>query len=220
MPDQTLAISRVPLGTLHPDPSNARAHPGENLDAIRASLARFGQAEPLVVQAGTGRVIGGNGRLVAMKQLGWEECDVVELDLDDLGATALGIALNRTAETAAWDEPVLARILDELRNADALDGIGFSEDDLDDLLQGLDAGEADVEDAGAGEPPQVAITRPGDAWVLGEHRLLCGDATNAAAVSRLLSGATPGLMVTDPPYGVSYRPEWRQLPGFAAEDRR
>jgi hypothetical protein len=74
-----LAIRRVPLSELHEDLSNARAHGPENLDAIAASLARWGQAEPLVVQAGSRRVIGGNGRLAAMRKLGWTECDVVEL---------------------------------------------------------------------------------------------------------------------------------------------
>ncbi len=82
METETLKLKRVPLETLHLDPSNAREHGPENLDAIEASLSRFGQAEPLVVQKSTGRVIGGNGRLVAMKKLGWSECEVVELDID------------------------------------------------------------------------------------------------------------------------------------------
>ncbi len=107
MPPDTLTTKRVPLSALHLDPSNARAHGPHNLESMEGSLRRFGQAEPLVVQAGTGRVIGGNGRLVAMKALGWTECDIVELDVADLKATALGIALNRTAELAEWDEPVL-----------------------------------------------------------------------------------------------------------------
>ena len=81
--ESTLRIKRVPLDSLHQDPANARTHGNDNLEAIRASLQRFGQAEPLVVHK-TGRVIGGNGRLAAMKALGWTECDVVELDIDDL----------------------------------------------------------------------------------------------------------------------------------------
>ena len=97
--EPSLTIRRVPLDSLHLDPANAREHGPENLEAIVGSLRRFAQAEPLVVQKKTGRVIGGNGRLVAMKQLGWAECDIVEVDLDD--ATALGIALNRTSELAA-----------------------------------------------------------------------------------------------------------------------
>ena len=100
MEAQNLTVRRVPLDSLHLDPANARLHGEENLDAIAASLARFKQTEPLVVHKPTGRVIGGNGRLVAMKRLGWTHCDVVELDVDGTTATALGIALNRTAELA------------------------------------------------------------------------------------------------------------------------
>jgi ParB-like chromosome segregation protein Spo0J len=133
-----LAIRRVPLASLHLDPANARLHGDENLAAIEGSLKRFGQAEPLVVQKATGRVIGGNGRLVAMKKLGWQECDVVEVEVDDLTATALGIALNRSASLAAWDEATLAKLLQELKVNDALDGVGYTAEDLDDLLAGLD----------------------------------------------------------------------------------
>ena len=89
MDTKTLEIKRVSLDSLHQDPANARAHGEKNLDAIVASLHRFGQAEPLVVHGGTGRVIGGNGRLVAMRKLGWTEAEVVELDLSDIEATAV-----------------------------------------------------------------------------------------------------------------------------------
>ena len=95
-----LTIRRVPLDALHLDAANGRSHDERNLGVIMGSLARFGQAEPLVVHQGSGRVIGGNGRLVAMRELGWGECDVVELPLGELEATALGIALNRSAELA------------------------------------------------------------------------------------------------------------------------
>jgi ParB-like chromosome segregation protein Spo0J len=104
----TLTIERAPLTSLVPDPSNARSHGLDNLASIVASLRRFGQAEPLIVQQGTSVVIAGNGRLSAMKELGWTECDVVYLDVDSMDATALGIALNRTADLAGWDDEVLA----------------------------------------------------------------------------------------------------------------
>ena len=134
---QELAITRVPLDALHLDPANARAHDERNLAAIEASLARFGQAEPLVVQAGTGRVIAGNGRLVAMRKLGWTECDVVELTLESVDAAALGIALNRTGELASWDEPALGRLLEELQQEDALLGVGFDDAEIQALLEDL-----------------------------------------------------------------------------------
>ncbi len=159
-----LEIRRVSLASLHNDPANARAHDDANLEAIRASLERFGQAEPLVVQAASGRVIGGNGRLVAMKRLGWTECDVVELEVDNLQATALGIALNRTAELAEWDQPALAQLLVELRAEEALAGVGYEEADVDALLAELEeqAHPGEVDDPGPGDPPKTPATRLGD----------------------------------------------------------
>ncbi len=124
-PGDSLQVVRVSLDRLHPDPGNVRQHGAANLQAIQASLTRFGQAEPLIVQAGTGRVIAGHGRLEAMKALGWTECDVVELPVEGVDAAALGIALNRTAELADWDSEGLARILEQLRTEDALEGIGY-----------------------------------------------------------------------------------------------
>ncbi len=120
VPDRRLVSRRVTLDALHEDPANARTHGPENLDAIEASFRRFGQAELLVVQAETGRVIGGNGRLKVMRKLGMTHADVVELEVDNLTATALGIALNRTGELAGWNEEVLSELLDGLREEDAL----------------------------------------------------------------------------------------------------
>jgi len=207
--DPTLKIRRVPLESLHVDPSNARVHGPENLDAMAASLKRFGQAEPLIVHARTGRVIGGNGRVVAMKKLGWTECDVIELDVDDLQATALGIALNRTASLAEWDDPVLAKLLKELQAEDALDGVGYTDDDIDRLIAELEqqAGEdcrADEDEVP--DPPEEPVTRPGDLWTLGRHRLLCADSSRPEDVNRLLSGAKIQLVNTDPPYNVRVEP--------------
>jgi DNA modification methylase len=203
--DGLLQIKRVPLDALHVDPANARAHGERNLEAIVSSLQRFGQAEPLVVHGPTGRVIGGNGRLVAMRKLGWTECDVVELEVDPIEATALGIALNRTAELAEWDNQALARLLDQLRAEDALGGVGFEQDEVDALLRDLTLEEpGEVEDPGPEEPPEEPVSRTGDLWLLGAHRLLCGDSTRPEDVERLLAGERGALFATDPPYCVDY----------------
>ncbi len=201
-----LEIRKVALDALHLDPANARLHGVGNLEAIKASLLRFGQAEPLVVHKATGRVIGGNGRLVAMRELGWTTCDVVELTMTELQATALAIALNRTAELAEWDHETLARLLTQLRAADDLQGIGFSNDDIDELLSDLggEGSPQDIDDPGPGEPPTQPVSRPGDLWLLGDHRLLCGDATSASDIARLMNGAQASLLSTDPPYCVDY----------------
>ena len=165
METPSLNIRRVPLDSLHIDPANARQHDSENMAAIIGSLKRFGQAEPLVVHKGTGRIIGGNGRLIAMKQLEWTECDVVELEIDDLQATALGIALNRTADLASWDESVLVKLLQEIKINDSLDGIGYSEEDIDTLLSELEDEinpNENIDDPGPGEPPEKPVSQIGD----------------------------------------------------------
>ena len=202
-----LAVSRVPIASLLPDPANARLHPQPNVDAIIASLRRFGQAEPLVVQAGTKRIIAGHGRLVAMQALGWTECDVIELDVSGIDATALGIALNRSAELAEWDEPSLAKLLEKLGAEDGLAGVGFSHDEISELLdrvQSLQEGNVDLDVIP--EPPEQATTKRGDLWCLGEHRLLCGDSASTEDVDRLLGGAPVHLVNADPPYGVRVEP--------------
>jgi len=203
----SLTILRVPLDALHPDPANARQHGERNLDAIRGSLARFGQVEPLVVHKPTGRVIGGNGRLTAMKALGWTHADVVELDASDTQATALGIALNRTAELAEWDLPSLGKLLESLQADGALDGVGFDADELQEVLDAILADSAigvDQDDIPA--LPDAATTQSGDVWILGRHRLLCGDSSLAPDVDRLLAGAPIHLVNMDPPYNVRVEP--------------
>lgn len=198
--EHTLSIRRVPLADLHADPANARLHGDKNLAAIRDSLARFGQAEPLVVQKSTGRVIGGNGRLSVMRSLGWTDVDVVELDLDDTQAASLGISLNRTGELATWDEEALARLLKTLQPEDR---IGFEDRELDELLASIEE-PREVDDPGAVEPPLVATTQRGDVWLLGDHRLMCGDSSSADDVARLMNGQQGRLWACDPPYCVDY----------------
>ena len=202
-------VRRVPIDSIHLDPGNARSHGDVNLAAIEASLKRFGQVEPLVIQQRSGRIIGGNGRVVAMKKLGWTECDIVELDIDDATATALGVALNRSASLGEWNEPVLAEILKGLDAAGQLEGVGFSSDDLDALLDQLQMAEgADGDLDQIPEPPADPVTRRGDLWVLGDrgHRLFCGDSASREDLDRLLAGAPIHLVNMDPPYNVKVEP--------------
>ncbi len=138
-----------------------------------------------------------------MRELGWKECDVVELPMGDLEATALGIALNRSAELATWDDDALGELLTELQAEDALLGVGFDESEIDALLDELEKNSlTDLEDPGPGDPPAIPVSRPGDLWVLDGHRLLCGDSTNPDDVARLMAGENAALLATDPPYLV------------------
>lgn len=131
-----LKVVRKQLKDLHADPANANRHPANNLRLIANSLTAFGQVEPLVVQAKTGRVIGGNGRLEVMLSLGMKEADCVELDIDDHKATTLAIALNRTAKTSEWDDETLASLLQSMDDAER-EVAGFTEEDLSELLERL-----------------------------------------------------------------------------------
>jgi len=139
----------MPIGSLTEDPRNARKHPTNNLAAIKASLLQFGQVEPLVVQKSTGRVIGGNGRLQVMRDLGWTVVKIVRLDIDDRKAIALGVALNRSAETAEWNRPQLADLLQEINEtADGLlESTGFDAADIAKLCSAAEktASEASAE---------------------------------------------------------------------------
>lgn len=203
----------VSLESLTQDPKNTRRHPEENLLAIQESLRRFGQVLPLVVRQGV--VVGGNGTLEAMRRLGWEYVKVVEFSGSLDSARALAIALNRTSELARWDTDQLGATLVDL------DGLGFSPEDLgfdEKALEGIFELEkvefyakkgGVVEQDEVPEPPKAPVTRLGDVWTLGRHRVVCGDCLESEVPGGLV------LMVTDPPYGVEYDPKWREVLGGA-----
>mgnify|MGYP003144603562 CR=1 FL=1 len=197
---RTATVRRVPIDSLHEDPANARAHPERNREAVRASLREFGQVEALVVQQGTGLVIGGNCRLVELRALGVEDVLVSEVDLDDVKAKRLGLILNRSAETAEWDEENLTALLRDLEGDDLLEGLGWDEGELAKLLDDPAAGGDDP-----GPPPvqPEAVSVLGEVYELGPHRLVCGDSTDPAVVAMLLAGSEPAVLLhADPPYGM------------------
>src|SRR5262249_48740291 len=139
--------------------------------------------------------------------LGMTEVPVVWFDGTDLEATAYGIADNKTHEFSTWDDAALSKLLEELRAEDALDGVGFSNEDLDALLDQLQMNEgADGDLHQVPEPPADPVTRRGALWILGNHRLLCGDSASREDLDRLLAGAPMHLVNTDPPYNVKVEP--------------
>ena len=157
-----------------------------------------------MVQRGTRRIVGGHGRVEALRALGETHAAVVEIELDSTEATALAIALNRTAELAGWDDTALAALLESLPG-DLADVAGFSEAELGALLDALAPAPEIVEDE-IPEPPDDPVTKPGELIVLGDHRLLCGDSASADDVDRLLDGSPIHLVNTDPPYDVLVEP--------------
>tara|TARA_R100000808_G_C2125361_1_gene135699 strand:- start:127 stop:1323 length:1197 start_codon:yes stop_codon:yes gene_type:complete len=193
----------VAIGKLKPDPSNVRKHDGRNIDSIKASLEKFGQQKPIVVDS-KGIVIAGNGTLEAARSLGWSNVQVVRTQLKGVDATAYAIADNRTSELAAWDDDALASTLASLQCDQTIDEAvtGFSQKEIDEMIRSL-AGDEVVEDE-VPEPPADPTTKPGDLILLGDHRLLCGDSTKADDVARLMDGEMADMMFTDPPYGVDY----------------
>ena len=203
-----MQIESVAIASLVFDPANARKHEAKNLDAIKGSLARFGQQKPIVVGK-KGVIIAGNGTLAAARSLGWEKIDVVYTELTGTDATAFAIADNRTSELAEWDAGILSETLKSLQEMDFdLGSIGFDADDLAALIATPEPPEGLTDPDAVPENVETRC-KPGDLWVLGAHRLLCGDSTNPDHVRRLLAGETPILMVTDPPYGLEYDPNWR-----------
>ena len=196
---------KISIAQLSLDPKNARKHSARNLEAIAASLLKFGQRKPLVVHRGV--VLAGNGTLEAARSLGWTEIEVSEVpqDWDNDTAKAYALADNRTAELAEWDESELAKQLLELQDADwNIEELGFEVPALFDI-------DGDKDEDEIPEPPVEPITKLGDIYQLGRHRLMCGDSTDEATVNRLMDKATLDAVVTDPPYGMSFVSKYRNI---------
>lgn len=201
-------VEIVAIDRLFCSPSNPRRNDAA-VPHVVASLRRFGWQQPIVARP-SGEVVAGNTRLKAAQELGMTKVPVWWFDGSDMDATAFAIADNRSHEFASWDDPVLVKLLEQLKAEDALDGVGYSTEDIDALVADLRAQEEadrDLVDEGAEEPPVVAVAKTGDLWLLGEHRLLCGDSTNLSDVHRVMAGDKAALVATDPPYLVDYTGE-------------
>ncbi len=202
----------IALGDLTPDPRNARKHTARNLATIEAALREVGAARSVVVDE-DGTVLAGNATVAAAGAAGISRVRVVDADGSELIAVRrsgltpeqkrrLALFDNRAAELAEWDTEVLASLADDTD----LSGL-WDDGELADLLSSVDAGVGEplTDPDDVPEVPLDPVTQPGDLWILGPHRLLCGDATSAADVARLMNGERSPLMPTDPPYLVNYR---------------
>ncbi len=200
-----MKIELRPLSSVTPYDKNPRLN-DDAVDAVAASIQEFGFRQPIVVDA-DGVIICGHTRFKASQKLGLEQVPVhVATDLTPEQIKAYRIADNKTAELAEWNYDLLPIELADLQacNYD-LGLLGFDQDELAKLLGGeLQEGLCDPDEIPA--PPDAATTQPGDLWILGDHRLLCGDSSKAADVDRLLDGATIHLVNTDPPYNVKVEP--------------
>jgi DNA modification methylase len=196
------AVERRSVSALIPYARNARTHSDEQVAQIAASIREWGWTMPVLVdEAGT--IVAGHGRVLAAQRLGLPEVPVmVATGWSEAKRRAYVIADNKLALNAGWDEELLRLELGELKGLGVDLGLtGFGELELEKLLISAD-GDSDPDDAP--EPPAEPISRPGDLWICGEHRVLCGDATVRADVEKLLDGELADMAFTDPPYNVNY----------------
>ena len=206
MSKTTTDMELVSIDKLIPYVNNARTHSKEQINKLRSSLREFGFINPVIIGRDYG-IIAGHGRVMAAREEGIHEVPCVFVDhLTEAQKKAYIIADNRMALDAGWDEEIL-RVEIEALQAEAFDIslTGFGEDEISDLF-GSD--KTDVEDDDydlTAALEKAAFVEKGDVWVVGRHRLVCGDATNEADVATLMDGKRANLIVTDPPYGVSFK---------------
>jgi len=202
---------------LKPNPKNPRSHSPEQLRLIRGGIEQFGSYGPLCVVDARNNILIGHGRHAAalldyVDDGGKHHAPLAEIPVtvfsgSKTDAAALALYDNRIAETSVWDRDLLRDALLAIQGKVDLGSLGFDAASLPQFLADRNSGLADPDAAPEAKPDP--IVRPGDLWCLGRHRILCGDSTSSADVGRLLDGAKPALMVTDPPYGVEYDPNWR-----------
>ena len=210
----------LPLEQIIPYACNPRRNE-QAIATVAASIQEFGWRQPIVVDEAM-VVLAGHTRLEAARKLGFKTAPVhVAKGLTASQARAFRIMDNRSSENAEWDKDLLNLELADLLEADFDLGLtGFTDDELNVLMSSLDEGTGPQEgEDDVPETPEDPVSRSGDLWLLGKHRLLCGDATVATDVELLLGDVKPQLMVTDPPYGVDYDPGWRNKAGAAATKR-
>ena len=204
-----LTVEWVSVDVPRPDPSNPRYIAPADAEALAASIGEFGLVQPLILRREDNTIIAGHQRHRAAIARGQRRVPVVYLDITAERSRALGLALNKISGT--WDDPMLARMLADLRAQSIdLNITGFAEDEVDRFLASLRAQErcSQLEtfdlDAAMAAAARTGRTSVGELWALGEHRLAVGDALDPAVIDRVLAGRRPSLTVTDPPYGVGY----------------
>ncbi len=199
-------IERWPTARLVPYVRNARTHSDEQVAQIAASIVEFGFTNPILAGS-DGVIVAGHGRLAAAQKLGLDTVPVVVLDhLTPTQRRALIIADNRIAENAGWDDAMLRIELQSLQeDGFNLDITGFDADALAEIMAGEETTvDGQTDDDAVPDVPVTPISRPGDVWELGNHRLVCGDATDPASYDALMADAQADMVFTDPPYNVDY----------------
>ena len=206
-----MKIENIAIESLIPYARNSRTHGEEQVAQVAASIKEFGFTNPVLIDE-QGGIIAGHGRTMAARKLGLAEVPCIRLShLTEAQKRAYVIADNKLALNAGWDETMLALEFKDLQDMGFdLELTGFGLGDIDELLAELDATpEGNTEEDETPAVQAELVSKLGDVWSLGKHRIMCGDSTNGEQVKMLLGGGMPHLMVTDPPYGVEYDADWR-----------
>ena len=198
-----MQIKQVKVESLIPYARNSRTHSDAQVAQIAASIKEFGWTNPILID-GTNGIIAGHGRLLAARKLGYTEVSVIELEnMTESQKKAYVIADNQLAMNAGWDTSMLTLELGDLKEAGfSLDILGFDPKELDTLLEPEQVDGLTDEDA-VPDIPEEPVTKLGDIYQLGNHRLMCGDSTSIDAVEKLMDGQKVDMIYTDPPYGIS-----------------
>ncbi len=199
-PATQLDVEWIPTSALVLDAANLRKHPEKNLDAIKASIKRFGFQKPIVIGKDN-TIIAGNGTLTAAKELGIAKVPCVRSELGGAERVAYAIADNRTNELSEWDDANLLQTLQAM-DPDDVEALGFAGSDMTELV---DSQAGELEDDPTLAPAPVSVSQLGDIWHLGEHRIVNGDSTKSETYEALLQGELAALCATDPPYLVDYK---------------
>lgn len=202
----TTQMELVSISKLVPYVNNARTHSPEQIMKLRSSLREFGFINPVIIDKDFG-IIAGHGRVMAAKEEGIDEVPCVFVDyLTEAQKKAYILADNRMAMDAGWDEELLRIEIEALQGMDFDIGLaGFEDDEIADLFAGDDNSDVEEDDFDLSDAlEQAAFVEKGDVWMVGRHRLMCGDATNADDVATLMDGKRANLVLTDPPYNVAF----------------
>ena len=221
-------VQKIPLSKLNPAKYNPRKDlkPGDpEYEKLKKSMETFGYVEPIIWNKRTGHVVGGHQRLKILQEQGQEEIECVVVDMDEPEEKALNVALNKVS--GQWDLPKLADLISELDSSMFdVSLAGFDAAEIEDLFSKVhdkEVKEDDFDADAALEEIEEPISKKGDVWLLGKHKLLCGDATNLSDIERLMEGKKANLCVTDPPYNVNYtagREKERTIKNDNMEDKK
>ena len=200
-----MKIESIELENLIPYARNARTHSSDQISQIAGSIKEFGFNNPVLIDKENG-VIAGHGRIVAARKIGLKEIPCIRLEhLTETQRKAYILADNRIALNSGWEAELLSLELSELLDGGVnLESLGFDADEIDALLNKIEPTEGLTDEDATPEVPEEPVTKPGDVWVLGKHRLMCGDSTSFQALEALCQDQAVDMWLTDPPYNVAY----------------